>query len=252
MTAGNMILRTAAAVCVMIGTHTAVISAQVKNVSGNYTYYGDKNDSPFMAKQKALEGARLDAISSEFGTIVTQDVLQADRVDSKGENSKFFSLSSTEVKGEWIADNGEPTYVVSLGNDDCLIVNCRVKGTAKAVSNDAVDFQSIALRNGNTKGNASSEYHQGDQLFLHFTAPVDGYVQVYLMLENGDVIQMLPYRSDVAQEVKVKKDYDYVFFDQRRLPELSETWMNLKSPPTERLNSTNFTPYSHPRPSPAP
>ncbi|MDE6771068.1 MAG: hypothetical protein K2J49_00555, partial [Muribaculaceae bacterium] len=99
------------AVCAIGMVHTASADSSVKKVSGNYTYYGDKNDSPAMSKLKALEGARLDALSKEFGTIVTQDVLQADRVDSHGESSKFFSLSSTEVKGEWIADDGDPVYV---------------------------------------------------------------------------------------------------------------------------------------------
>lgn len=206
----------ATAVIIPLGTFTAVADSPVKKVKGNYTYYGDKNDSPAACKRKALEGARLDAISSEFGTIVSQDILQADRVGAGGEDSKFFSLSSTEVKGEWIADEGDPVYVVSLGNDDCLIVNCRISGTAKAISNDAVEFEAIALRNGNTKGNASSEYHQGDQLNLYFSAPMDGYLAVFLMLENGDVIKMLPYRADSRQEASVKKDHDYVFFDESK------------------------------------
>lgn len=212
----NNVLRTIAvaiAAVSLAGGGSAFADSSVKKVKGNYTYYGDKNDSPAMCKRKALEGARLDAISSEFGTIVSQDVLQADRVGSDGENSKFLSLSSTEVKGEWVADDGDPVYVVSLGNDDCLIVNCRVSGSAKAISNDAVDFEAVALRNGNSKGNASTEYHQGDQLNLYFTAPVDGYLAVFLMLENGEVIKMLPYRSDSRQEASVKKDHDYVFFD---------------------------------------
>lgn len=206
----------AVTVCAIFFVQTAMAAPEVKKVSGSYTYYGDKNDSPAMAKSKALEGARLDAMSREFGTIVSQDVLQADRIDSKGENSKFFSLSSTEVKGEWIADDGEPAYVVSLGNDDCLIVNCRISGSAKSISNDAIDFEAMALRNGSTKGNATTEYHAGDDLYLYFTAPVDGYVQVYLMYENGDVLKLLPYINDPKQEVNVKKDYDYVFFDANR------------------------------------
>lgn len=207
------LIRIATAACAIFMVQTAVADSSVKKVSGTYTYYGDKNDSPAMSKMKALEGARLDAISKEFGTIVTQDVLQADRIDSKGETSNFFSLSSTEVKGEWIADDGEPRFVVSLGNDDCLIVNCSVKGTAKSISNDAIEFDAVALRNGSTKGNSSTEYHQGDDLFLSFTAPVDGFVSVFLMGNDGDVNKLLPYQQDGRQEVKVKKNYDYVFFD---------------------------------------
>lgn len=203
-----------AAAILLIAGLPAGVAAQVKKVSGQYTYYGDKNDSPAMAKRKALEGARVDAISREFGTIVSQDVLQADRLDSKGESTKFLSLSASEVKGEWIADEGQPVYVVSLDpKDDTLVVNCRISGTAKAISNNSVEFNALALRNGNTAGNASTEYHSGDNLFLQFTAPTEGFLSVFLMGENGEVAKMLPYSSDLNQEVKVKKDYDYVFFD---------------------------------------
>lgn len=195
---------------------TALAESGVKKVSGSYTYYGDKNDSPAMSKRKALEGARLDAMSKEFGTIVSQDVLQADRIGSNGETNKFFSLSSTEVQGEWIADNGEPQYTVSLDPEDNLVVSCKISGTAKALSNESVNFNALALRNGSTKGNASTEYHTGDNLYLYFCAPVDGYVMVYLMDEKGEVAKMLPYTTDPKQEVKVKKDYDYVFFDDKK------------------------------------
>lgn len=47
----------------------------------------------------------------------------------------------------------------------------------------------------------------------NFTAPVDGYVSVFLSLEDGNVYQMLPYLSDTKGEAKVKRNYDYVFFD---------------------------------------
>lgn len=189
---------------------------QVKKVSGQYTYYGDKNDSPAMSKRKALEGARLDALSKEFGTIVSQDILQADRVGSDGETSKFFSLSATEVKGEWIADEGNPVFVVSLDGDDNLVVNCRINGTAKAITNESVDFEAIALRNGNNKGNASSEYKSGDNLMLYVTAPVNGEISVFLLDEAGDVTLMLPYGQDMGQEALIKKGYDYVFFDESK------------------------------------
>ena len=79
-----------AALTLMASGAFFMADAQVKKVKGEYTYYGDKNDSPAMSKRKALEGARLDALSKEFGTIVTQDVLQSDRVDANGEVNKFF------------------------------------------------------------------------------------------------------------------------------------------------------------------
>ena len=70
-----------AVVAIFMAT-TAVAASPVKTVKGEYTYYGDKATSPAECKRLALEGARLDALAKEYGTIVTQDVLQADREDA--------------------------------------------------------------------------------------------------------------------------------------------------------------------------
>ena len=138
---------------------TAVAASPVKTVKGEYTYYGDKATSPAECKRLALEGARLDALAKEYGTIVTQDVLQADRIDSKGEANKFLSLSSTEVKGEWIADDGEPEFEITLDKDDNLVVRCKVKGKAREISNESTEFDARVLRNGTKPGNALSLIH---------------------------------------------------------------------------------------------
>lgn len=191
----------------------ATADSKVKKVSGQYTYYADKTDSPASSKLKALEGARLDAISKEFGTIVTQDVLQADRIGSNGESTKFFSLSASEVKGEWIADDGEPVYEVNLDKDDNLVVTCHVKGTAKEITNEAVEFEALALRNSADKRNASTDYQDGDDLYLYVTAPCDGYLGVYLLDETQNVVTMFPYSQNAKQEGKLKKNFDYVLFD---------------------------------------
>lgn len=185
----------------------------IKTVKGEYTFYGDGKTSPADCKRLALEGARIDALEKEFGTIVTQDVLQSDRVDSRGEHSNFLSLSSTGVKGEWIADEGEPEFDVSLDADGNMVVRCKVKGKAREISNESVDFEALVLRNSSAKTAASTDFYDGDNLYLYFSAPVDGYVSVFLSLQDGYVYQMLPYLNSGKSEVKVKKGYDYVFFD---------------------------------------
>ena len=185
----------------------------IKTVKGEFTYYGDGNASPADCKRLALEGARLDALSKEFGTIVTQDVLQSDRIDSGGETNKFLSLSATAVKGEWIADDGEPEFDITLDADGNMVVRCKVKGKAREISNESVDFDTMVLRNSPTKNAASTEFYDGDRLYLYFCAPENGFVSVFLTLYDGNVYQMLPYEHAASHEAKVKKGYDYVFFD---------------------------------------
>lgn len=192
---------------------TAHAAPPIKTIEGEYTYYGDHKTSPAEGRRLALEGARLQALSKEFGTIVSQDGFVIDRADSKGEVSTFISLSSTEVKGEWIADDGEPEFKMTLDKDNNLIVLCKVKGKAREISNESVDFEALALRNTNNKAGASTDFYDGDNLYMSFTAPVDGYISVFLSLEDGKVYRMLPYLSDTRGEAKIRKGHDYVFFD---------------------------------------
>lgn len=209
----NTILFTLSLTCILNFSQSIHAASGVKKVNGTFTYYGTQNDSPAQCKAKALEGARVDALSKEYGTIVSQDVMLSDRVDSKGETSNFFSLSATEVKGEWISNDGEPVFNVSLGSDDCLIVRCSVSGTAKAISNEAAEFEAIAMRTGVDGKYATTEYSDGDDLYIKFKSPIDGYVAIFLMQKNGETLKMLPYRNTPTQEIKVKKGFDYLFFD---------------------------------------
>lgn len=183
------------------------------DVKGEYTFYGDGSQSRDECKRLALEGARLEALRSEFGTTVTQDIVQHDLVNDSGESTYFSALSSTEVKGEWIADTDEPKYSFSVDDEGNLVVKCIVRGRAREISNETVDFQTLALRNGNEARFADTSYKNGDELKLLLKAPVDGYAAVYLIGEDRKAYALLPYLNDPVGEVKLKRGKEYVFFD---------------------------------------
>ena len=182
-------------------------------VKGEYTFYGDGSHSRDECKRMALEGARLEALRAEFGTTVTQDIVQHDLVNDGGEPTYFSALSSTEVKGEWIADTDEPKYSFSVDDEGNLVVKCTVRGRAREISNETVDFHTLALRNGNEERFADTSYKNGDELKLLLKAPVDGYAAVYLIGEDRKAYALLPYLNDPVGEVKLKRGKEYVFFD---------------------------------------
>ncbi len=201
----------------MLGLSTPWSSgASFKTVKGEFTYYGDKNESREVCRRQALEGARLQALAKEFGTVVTQDTYQADRVTEREESTYFSSLSSTAVKGEWIADDGEPEFTYSLDNDGCYIVKCKVTGKAREISNEATEFAASVLRNGTDLKNADTNFRSGDDMFLHLRTPVDGHVAVFLQDESNRVYSLLPYQAHNSTDVKIKRNRDYVFFDSSR------------------------------------
>lgn len=186
--------------------------ADVVSVSGLATYYDDGTHSRVECERLAAEQARIDALAKKFGTIVSQDILQADRIVGNREQNDFLALSATEVKGEWIADEGKPEYEYSRDAKENLIVTCRIKGKAKEISNEAAAFDALVLRNGTRKANADNRFRDGDDMFLYFNTSVNGFLSVFLEDEEGKVYLLLPYPKDTRTRVAVKKDTEYIFF----------------------------------------
>lgn len=188
----------------------------IKTVSGEYTLLGDGRLSVSEAKRMAAQNARIEALRKEFGTIVSQDLMQSDVMHGSEQKSHFLSLSSSEVKGEWLGDIGEPEFTTSLDSNDNIVVTCRVKGKAKPISNKSTDFEAVVLRNSTDKRNGAIHFNHRDDMYLYFSAPVNGYLTVFLADETGEVYCLLPYSNGDVNEIKTKKGYDYIFFDPKR------------------------------------
>ena len=188
----------------------------VRVISGEYTFYSDDTQSRAECRRLALDGARTEALAREFGTFVSQTVLMQQQQQNGNADNYFATLSATEVKGEWLGDLEEPEYTYSVDDEGHLIVTCHVRGRARALSNKAVDFEALALRNGSDKRNSDTDFRDGDDMRLYFLAPVDGYVAVYLVGVDRQVYSLLPYMDDDDGRMPVKHGREYVFFDASR------------------------------------
>lgn len=209
------------------------------SVNGEYTFYGDGSHSRDECKRLALEGARIEALKSAFGTIVSQDIVQHDMVNDGGESTYFSAMSATEVKGEWIADDGGPQFTYSVDNDGNLVVKCSIKGRARELSNESTDFQTLVLRNGNEARFADTTFANGDDLKLLVKAPVDGFLAVFLVGEDRQTYALLPYLNDPDGEVKIKRGKEYVFFDTEKA--------DSKHGPVDQLVLTSESPSEYNR-----
>lgn len=186
--------------------------AKDMEITGEATYYDDGKLSRVECMKRALEMARINALSTEFGTLLTQDIKQTDRIDKRGERTDLLAESTTTVRGEWIADVGEPKYEISYDKDQNLIVSCKVKIVARPLSNEAAAFEAIVLRNGNSTINQATDFVSGDRMGLSFTGSSDGYVMVFFEDESGSVYNILPYSLNGSRDVKVKRQKEYIFF----------------------------------------
>lgn len=208
------------AVIAAFASAISIHADNVKKVKGEYTFYGDSNHSLEECRRRALEGARIEALKAEYGTTVSNDTYSHDTTEG---DSYFSSLSATEVRGEWIADDGAPEYEVSIDNDGHYIVKCRVAGRARAIGNEAVDFEAVTLRGGNNINARATSFESGDDMRLFFRAPVDGTVAVFLVDDRRTVWNLLPYTGDGAGEMRTRHGKDYVFFSAERPDGVSES-----------------------------
>lgn len=212
-----MLSRWFLAVCFCIGLQAVAVAQKTERVTATYTYYAPEHVSIEEARRVALQRAQLQAIADAFGTIVTQS--NATRV--KNENGKsdvwLLSLGASEVRGEWLRTDGEPEYDIAY-EDGMLVVTVRVKGVIREIVNAAVDFQAKVLRNGTEDRFEGEEFRNGDDLYLSFRSPVDGFLTVYLLDAEGTAYCLLPYRNDTGGRVAIEGNRHYVFFSLDDVP----------------------------------
>lgn len=192
---------------------STVFSQKIKNVCGEYTFYVPENVSLNEAKQTALEQAKLQAVASEFGTIVSQISTGMDKEENGKTDSRFFSLSSMEVKGEWLENKGEPKYTYATDKENGnMIVTCSICGKAREVTTAKTEFIAKILRNGVEAKYESDVFRSGDDMYLLFQSPTNGYIAVYLIDETPTAYCLLPYRKDENGQQPVKHGETYIFF----------------------------------------
>lgn len=185
---------------------------KTKKVHGEYVYHAPENVTLEDAKRTALERAKVQALADAFGTLVSQSNSTIVRNTDGVSSSDFLSLGGSEVKGEWIETIGEPEFDISF-TEGMLVVRVSVTGRAREIVSSKIDFEAKLLRNGTEPKFESSEFRNGDDLYLYFKSPVDGYLAVYLLDETTmQVYCLLPYRNSGEGSVKIKHDVPYVFF----------------------------------------
>lgn len=192
---------------------TLGISAQrIKKVNVEYTYYAPDNISLVEARKIALERAKIKAIADEFGTVI-----QSSKTTFVGNNSgrssvDVLSISESDVRGEWIETIGEPKFYPPLYEQNMLVVKVEVSGSIREIVSAFINLKAKILRNGTEDKFESDEFRNGDELFLSFQAPKEGYLAVYLIDATRTAYCLLPYRMQRDGIYSIEANRHYVFF----------------------------------------
>lgn len=189
----------------------ALNAQETRRVSATYIYHAPENVSVEQAKRTALDRARIKALADEFGTVLTQHNATVMTNENGKSATDFTSLSNSDVKGEWIETIGQPEYEVGF-LDGMLTVKCTVHGKAREIKGSKTVAVAKILRNGTEDRFEDDNFTSGDDLYLSFTSPADGYLAVYLVDNDGNAFCLLPYRSSKDGRVAVKAGKRYVLF----------------------------------------
>lgn len=209
--------RLLATACLMLFAAHCVQAQETRVIRGEYTYIASMGESLERALQKAEEQARLAALGREFGYLVAETTVNLERNLDGRESSDFHIYGLNEVKGEWIADTRKPESSVRINEELRLLeVWVSVEGEARPVSAAKVDFtakvQRLNFDLSDPEKYEAVQFRDGDDFYLYFRSPADGYVAVYLVTDQEETYCLLPYRKDRPEPVKVKGGREYVFF----------------------------------------
>lgn len=185
---------------------------RTEKVCAKYTYHAPENVTLEMAKRTALERAKIQAIADEFGTIFSQSNTTFVTNQNGESNTDFFSLGGSEVKGEWIETIGEPEYAISY-EQGMLVVKVTVSGRIREIVSAQIDFNANVLCNGTDLKFARTDFKSGDDLYLYFQSPVDGYLAVYLLDDVSQMVYcLLPYKTSSEAVTPIEHNKPYIFF----------------------------------------
>ena len=198
----------------LLGIASSGYAQKTKKVHGEYIYHAPENVSIEQARQTALSRAQIQALGDEFGTVVAQHNATLMNNTNGSTHTDFTSLSSSDVKGEWLETIGEPKYEISY-EQGMLVVKCSVTGKARAIVAKQNNYVAKILCNGIEDRNEGENFKSGDDLYLAYQSATKGYLAVYLIDDNKNAYCLLPYQSSKDGKVEVDANTRYVFFNQK-------------------------------------
>lgn len=193
-------------------TISAQENSREKTAKGSYTYEIPKSMSYEQACNAALIKAQNDAIAEAFGLSVSdENSIFTSNINGKS-SVDFYSATRGSVRGVWLADKKPAKYEKFL-QDGRDWVKVTVEGRVREIVSAGIDFEVAPIRYKADKELATDVFKNGDDFFLYFKSPVDGYLTVFLFdIAAGEAFCLLPYQDSGKGAYPIKFNEEYYFF----------------------------------------
>ena len=186
---------------------------KIQNVYGEYRYVVPDNVTMAEARRTAEKRARTEAIAEAFGTVITQSNSTVIKNDTGKSTVDFLSLNESDVKGEWLSNTRDTEFQFLVDEyTGQQVVICRVWGKAREIVAAKVDFTAKILRKEADPAFESETFKNGDQFYLYFSSPTDGYLAVYMVDAEQTAYCLLPYMNDTDGQARIVGGREYIFF----------------------------------------
>lgn len=208
----------------------AMSAAGIDIVECTYEYMSDnRNESIDEAELTAKQRAKVVALENKYGidvsSINTTTMITETVGESAKTHSQFYSMGGTEVRGEWIETLQEKVLEGPAVVDGFFYVKVYVKGKARPKNASKIDVKTLVLRNGTDNLNQSSNFNDGDQLFVKFQSPVNGHLCIYLVGEDDMAYCLLPDGYNTSGNQVVMANTEYMFFSQNHFNETVQEYV---------------------------
>jgi hypothetical protein len=204
---------------ILISINHRGFTQKVKVAIVTETMRVESNISLDACKKKLLESARINAVIQAFGEVIMQGNSMYVRNVQDGTEAKsqtvFNQISDTYVNGEWLEDVDEPVFKkIVKNNEDWLEIKLKCK--VRELPKNKIDFEVKTLSCPEIKCKTDM-FNDGQDFFVSFKSPVDGYLSIYLEVPNEQMsYRIFPYKKqNAATCVKVNGDEEYILFSDK-------------------------------------
>lgn len=183
------------------------------HVDKTFVYKSDnKNLTVDQAVQRAIEQAKIDALRDEFGESVSHmNVMHVDNVqigEHASGSTSFYSLSGSDVQGEWIRITRSEA-INTRYEDGFWVITVQVAGIVRESKLPDVDIRYV-LTSRSDETTMRNYFKSGDPMYLRFTSAAKGYLLVYLVDENNLAIRLLP--CETTEPTIIAANRETLFF----------------------------------------
>lgn len=183
-----------------------------KHVKGTFLVEIPSYMSFEQAKREALIKAQNQAIENAFGATISSRNQIIVSNENGHSSTNFLSISEGEVRGVWLGDKEEPQFnrVFQDGKD---WLNVTVNGIAREIIHAGILFEVETLQYAPDRKLKTTNFKNGDDFFLYFRSPVDGFLTVFMFdVTSNQVFCLLPYQSSGTGSYPITHDEDYFLF----------------------------------------